>query len=262
MEIKLTVHFIGAGPGDPELITLKGKKLLEQCSICFFAGSIIPEEILSHCGPSTKKINTAPLSLSQIIEKIEKFHNEGHEIARLHSGDLSIWSAVNEQIRELIKLKIPFSMTPGVTSFSAAASSLKQELTKPQIAQSIVLTRTEGRASKMPENETLENFAKTGAILAIHLSIHDIAKVVKKVKPFYNGSCPVKVVWKASWPEEQIIHSDLSNIEKAIPEYMDRTALILIGPHLDTANFTASKLYDETYDRRFREIDATGRNHK
>ena len=144
MEIKLTVHFIGAGPGDPELITLKGKKLLEKCSICFFAGSIIPEEILSHCGPSTKKINTAPLSLSQIIKKIEKFHNEGHEIARLHSGDLSIWSAVNEQIRELIKLKIPFSMTPGVTSFSAAASSLKQELTKPQIAQSIVLTRTEG----------------------------------------------------------------------------------------------------------------------
>ena len=169
---------------------------------------------------------------------------------------------MNEQIRELIKLEIPFSMTPGVTSFSAAASSLKQELTKPQIAQSIVLTRTEGRASKMPENETLEIFAKSGAILAIHLSIHDIAKVVKKVKPFYNGSCPVKVVWKASWPEEQIIHSDLSNIEKAIPEYMDRTALILIGPHLDTANFTASKLYDETYDRRFREIDATGRNHK
>ena len=262
MEFNLTVHFIGAGPGDPELITLKGKKLIEKCSVCFFAGSIIPKEILSHCKQSTKKINTAPLSLAEIIGRIEKFHNEGHEITRLHSGDLSIWSAVNEQIRELNKLKIPFTMTPGVTSFSAAASSLKQELTKPQIAQSIILTRTEGRASKMPENENLENFAKSGAILAIHLSIHNIAKVVEKVKPFYNGSCPVKVVWRASWPDEEVIHSDLNNIAKEMPEYIDRTALILIGPHLDTDNFTASKLYDETYDRRFRESNVTGRNHK
>ena len=211
---------------------------------------------------STKKINTAPLSLAEIIGKIEKFHNEGHEITRLHSGDLSIWSAVNEQIRELNKLKIPFTMTPGVTSFSAAASSLKQELTKPRIAQSIILTRTEGRASMMPENENLENFAKSGAILAIHLSIHNIAKVVEKVKPFYSGSCPVKVVWRASWPDEEVIHSDLNNIEKEMPEYIDRTALILIGPHLDTDNFTASKLYDETYNRRFRESNVTGRNHK
>ena len=262
MEINLTVHFIGAGPVDPELITLKGKKLLEKCSVCFFAGSIIPKEILSHCNQTAEKINTAPLSLIEIIEKIEKFHNEGHEIARLHSGDLSIWSAVNEQIRELNKLKIPFTMTPGVTSFSAAASSLTQELTKPELAQSIILTRTEGRASMMPENETLENFAKSGAVLAIHLSIHNIAKVVEKVKPFYSGSCPVKVVWKASWSDEQVIHSNSNNIENEMPQYIDRTALILIGPHLDTDKFTASKLYDETYDRRFRENNASGRNHK
>ena len=178
----MTVHFIGAGPGDPDLITVKGKKILRKCTVCFYAGSIIPKELLKHCSEDTIKINTAPMSLSEIINKIEYYFNEGHEIARLHSGDLSVWSAVNEQIKFLKKINIPFTLTPGVTSVSAASASLKQELTVPGLNQTVILTRTQGRASNMPEKESLENFAKSEAVLAIHLSIQNIETVVEKLK--------------------------------------------------------------------------------
>jgi precorrin-4/cobalt-precorrin-4 C11-methyltransferase len=251
----MTVNFIGAGPGDPDLITVKGKKILSSCQICFYAGSIIPEELLQNCSKGTLRINTAPMSLTEIIEKIKFYHAEGHEIARLHSGDLSVWSAVNEQIRELKKANIPFSLTPGVTSLAAAAASLKQELTIPGLNQSIILTRTEGRASKMPETETLENFAQSKALLAIHLSIHNLAHVVEKLTPHYGENCPVKVVWKASWPDELVIHSDLKNILSELPKKITRTALILVGKNLDSDKYEQSKLYDETYDRRFRRME-------
>jgi len=251
----LTVHFIGAGPGDPDLITVKGKNILGQCTICFYAGSIIPKELLKNCSKGTIKINTAPMSLAEIIDKIKYYHDKGHEIARLHSGDLSVWSAVNEQIRFLRRINIPFSLTPGVSSLSAASASLKQELTIPGLSQSVILTRTQGRASQMPQKETLENFAKSEAVLAIHLSIQNLENVVKELKPYYGNDCPVKIIWKASWPDEEIIHSNLGNVVNNLPIHIDRTALILVGKHLDSDNFDASKLYDENYDRRFRNLE-------
>ena len=251
----MTVHFIGAGPGDPDLITVKGKKILKKCTVCFYAGSIIPKKLLKHCSEDTIKINTAPMSLSEIINKIEYYFNEGHEIARLHSGDLSVWSAVNEQIKFLKKINIPFTLTPGVTSVSAASASLKQELTVPGLNQTVILTRTQGRASNMPEKESLENFAKSEAVLAIHLSIQNIETVVEKLKPFYGADCPVKVIWQASWPDEEIIHSSIGGVVNDLPSYIERTALILVGKYLDTETFENSKLYDEAYERRFRTVD-------
>ena len=195
------------------------------------------------------------MSLSEIIGKIEHYYNEGHEIARLHSGDLSVWSAVNEQIKFLKKINIPFTLTPGVTSVSAASASLKQELTVPGMNQTVIFTRTQGRASNMPEKETLENFAKSEAVLAIHLSIQNIETVVKKLAPFYGENCPVKVIWQVSWPDEEIIHSSLGSIVNDLPGYMKRTALILVGKYLDTETFENSKLYDEEYERRFRTVN-------
>src|SRR5262249_7741017 len=164
----MTVHFIGAGPGAPDLITVRGRDLIAACPVCLYAGSLVPAEILSHCPQGARIVNTAPLSLDQIIAEIEAAHAQGKNVARLHSGALSIWSAMGEQLRRLRKLGIPFTVTPGVPSFAAAAAALEAELTLPGLSQSVVLTRTSGRASAMPEHETLSAFAATGALLAIH----------------------------------------------------------------------------------------------
>ena len=169
---EMTVHFIGAGPGAPDLLTLRGRDLIASCPVCLYAGSLVPKEILAHCPPGARIVNTAPLSLDEIIDEIAAAHAEGKDVARLHSGDLSVWSAMGEQLRRLRELGIPFTVTPGVPSFAAAAAALEAELTLPGLAQSVVLTRTSGRASAMPEGETLAAFAATGAVLAIHLSVH------------------------------------------------------------------------------------------
>ncbi|MEL7091199.1 MAG: SAM-dependent methyltransferase, partial [Pseudomonadota bacterium] len=167
----MTVHFIGAGPGAPDLLTLRGRDLIASCPVCLYAGSLVPEAILSHCPDGARIINTAPMDLDQIMAEIAAAHAKGQDIARLHSGDLSVWSAMGEQLRRLRSSDIPFTVTPGVPSFAAAAAALGTELTLPGIAQSVILTRTPGRASAMPSGETLTNFAATGATLAIHLSI-------------------------------------------------------------------------------------------
>ena len=190
----MTVHFIGAGPGAADLITLRGRNLIAASPICLYAGSIIPEALLAHCPAGARIVNTAPLSLDEIEAEFFRAHEAGEDIARLHSGDLSVWSAMGEQLRRLDRLGIPWTITPGVPSFAAAAAALGRELTVPIVAQSLVLTRVSGRASPMPSKETLANFGATGATLAIHLAIHAIAEVVRELTPLYGAECPVAVV--------------------------------------------------------------------
>jgi len=179
-------------------------------------------------------------------------------VARLHSGDLSVWSAMGEQLRRLRAAGIPYTVTPGVPSFAAAAAALGAELTLPGIAQSVVLTRTPGRASPMPEGESLARFAATGATLAIHLSIHKLAQVTAELIPAYGADCPVAVVYRASWPDERIVRATLSTIEAALGEGVERTALILVGPALAAEGFVESRLYAADYDRRFRPTTGSG----
>ncbi|WP_428512662.1 precorrin-4 C(11)-methyltransferase [Roseovarius sp.] len=248
----MTVHFIGAGPGAPDLLTLRGRDIIASCPVCLYAGSLVPEAVLSHCPDGARIINTAPLDLDQIIAEIQTAHQDGHDIARLHSGDLSVWSAMGEQMRRLRALDIPVSVTPGVPAFAAAAAALGAELTLPGIAQSVVLTRTPGRASSMPTGETLTNFAATGATLAIHLSIQNLDTVTADLTPAYGADCPVAVVYRASWPDEQIIRGTLGDIAARLGENITRTALILVGPALAGEGFDESCLYAADYDRRYR----------
>ncbi len=249
----MTVHFIGAGPGAADLLTLRGRDLIAAAPVCLYAGSLVPPGVLAHCPPSARIIDTAPLSLDDIVAHIVAAHESGQDVARLHSGDLSIWSAMGEQIRRLEALDIPYTVTPGVPSFAAAAAALRRELTLPEVAQSLVLTRTSGRASAMPETETLANFAQSRATLAIHLSIHALARVVAELTPFYGADCPVAIVFRASWPDERILRGTLGTIQtQAAEQPMERTALIFVGPSLAAEDFRESALYDAGYDRRFR----------
>ncbi|KAF2990977.1 precorrin-4 C(11)-methyltransferase [Methylocystis sp. MJC1] len=249
----MTVHFIGAGPGAADLLTLRGRDLIARCPVCLYAGSLVPAGVLAHCPAGARIVDTAPLSLDDIIAEMKAAHDAGRDVARLHSGDLSIWSAVGEQTRRLRALGIPYTMTPGVPAFAAAASALGRELTLPEVAQSVVLTRTSGRASAMPEREKLATFAQSGATLAIHLSIHVLGRVVEELTPFYGADCPVALVYRASWPDETIIKGALADIEARVAEApIERTALILVGPALAAEEFRESALYDAGYDRRFR----------
>jgi precorrin-4/cobalt-precorrin-4 C11-methyltransferase len=215
---------------------------------------LVPEEILSHCPPGARIVNTAPLSLDEIIGEIAAAHAAGHDIARLHSGDLSVWSAMGEQLRRLRQLGIPFTVTPGVPSFAAAAAALEAELTLPGLAQSVVLTRTSGRASAMPEGETLAAFAATGAVLAIHLSVQLLDKVVAELTPHYGADCPVAVVWRASWPDERIVRATLGTLQSSLGVELERTAIILVGRTLAAEDFEESRLYAADYDRRYRPV--------
>ena len=250
----MTVHFIGAGPGAADLITLRGMRLISASPICLYAGSIVPKELLAYCPTDARIVDTAALSLDEIEAEYVAAHQAGKDVARLHSGDLSVWSAVAEQIRRLEKRGIDYTMTPGVPSFAAAAAALKRELTIPEVAQSLVLTRVSGRASKMPPGETLAAFGATGATLAIHLAIHTLAKIVAELSPFYGPACPVAIVVRASWPDERIIRGTLADIEdKLAAEPAERTALILVGPGLGAEDFRESALYSADYVRRFRQ---------
>jgi precorrin-4/cobalt-precorrin-4 C11-methyltransferase len=249
----MTVHFIGAGPGAPDLITLRGRDLLARCPVCLFAGSLVPRDLLAHCPPGARIIDTAPMTLDTIVAEFARAEAAGEDVARLHSGDLSVWSAMGEQIRELDRLGIRYTVTPGVPSFAAAAAALGRELTLPEVAQSLVLTRTSGRASAMPAREKLASFAATGATLAVHLSIHVLARVVAEVTPHYGADCPVAIVYRASWPDERILRGTLATIlAEAALANLERTAIILIGPALGHDDFRTSALYDAEYHRRFR----------
>jgi precorrin-4/cobalt-precorrin-4 C11-methyltransferase len=249
----MTVHFIGAGPGAADLITVRGRELISASPVCLYAGSLVPKELLAYCPLGARIVDTAPLSLDWIAAEFEAAHAAGKDVARLHSGDLSIWSAAGEQIRRLRALGIPYTMTPGVPSFAAAAAALGQELTLPEVAQSLVLTRTSGRASAMPSTETLATFAASMTTLAIHLSIQSVDRVAAELIPFYGADCPAVVVAKASWPDQQIVRGTLETIAGAVAEAgIDRTALILVGPALGVPEFRESALYSVDYRRRYR----------
>ena len=253
----MTVHFIGAGPGAADLITVRGRNLLAACPVCLYAGSIVPAEMLAWCSPQTRLVDTAPLSLDDIEAEYVAAAAAGQDVARLHSGDLSMWSAVAEQMRRLDALAIPYTLTPGVPAFAAAAAALGRELTLPATAQSLVLTRISGRASAMPQGETLAGFGATGATLAIHLAIHGLDRVVEELTPAYGADCPVAIVFHASWPDEKIIRGTLDTIAEAFAaDPMERTAIIFVGRTLSAADFRDSALYDPDYQRRFRGRDS------
>ena len=249
----MTVHFIGAGPGAPDLITVRGRDLLARCPVCLYAGSIIPPQLLAHCAPGARIVDTAPMTLDEIEAEFVTAHGEGHDVARLHSGDLSIYSALAEQLRRLERHAIPYTLTPGVPAFAAAAAALGCELTVPELAQSVVLTRMGGRASRMPETERLGAFAQTHATLAIHLAISSLDKIVQELTPCYGADCPVAVVVRASCPDEQILRGTLGDIEAKLAQTsIERTAIVLVGRALAAKEFRDSALYDPNYRRRFR----------
>jgi precorrin-4/cobalt-precorrin-4 C11-methyltransferase len=249
----MTVHFIGAGPGAADLITVRGRDLVARCPVCLYAGSIVPPELIALAPPGARVVDTAAMNLDEIEAEFVRAHAAGEDIARLHSGDLSIYSALAEQLRRLARHGIPYTLTPGVPAFAAAAAALGTELTVPEVAQSVVLTRMPGRASAMPARETLAAFAATGATLAIHLAIPVIEKIVAELTPFYGADCPAAVVVRASWPQEIVLRGTLSDIaSKVAVAQAERTALVLVGRALAAEAFRDSALYDPGYQRRFR----------
>jgi precorrin-4/cobalt-precorrin-4 C11-methyltransferase len=249
----MTVHFIGAGPGAPDLITVRGRDLIARCPVCLYAGSIVPRELLAYCPEGARIVDTAPMALEEIEAEFVAAHAKGQDVARLQSGDLSVFSALAEQLRRLEARGIPYTLTPGVPAFAAAAAALGRELTVPEVAQSVVLTRVAGRASRMPEGERLAAFAATGATLAIHLAIHALGKVVEELTPFYGADCPAAVVADASRPNERIVKGTLGDIAaKVAADPIERTALILVGRALAAEGFRDSALYNVDYRRRFR----------
>ncbi len=240
----MTVHFIGAGPGAADLITVRGLRLIERCPVCLYAGSLVPVEIVAAAPAGARVIDTAPLHLDEIVGEMIRAHEAGHDVARVHSGDTSLYGAIAEQMRRLTDLAIPYDVTPGVPAFAAAAAALGAELTLPGISQTVVLTRTAVRASAMPPGESLATFARSGATLAIHLSINNLARVVRDLVPYYGPDCPIVVAHRVSWPDQRILRGTLATIRAEVKAAgITRTALILVGRVLGDAAFADSRLY-------------------
>ena len=239
----MTVHFIGAGPGAPDLITLRGLRLIERCPVCLYAGSLVPKEVVAAAPSGARIIDTAPLTLDRIIAEIAAAHARGLDVARVHSGDPSLWGAIAEQMRRLDRLAIPYDVTPGVPAFAAAAAALRRELTLPEVAQTVILTRTATRSSPMPAGESLDRLAATGATLAIHLSIANLARVVRSLVPHYGADCPAAVAYRIGWPDEQLIRGTLAGLREEVKRAgITRTALILVGRAL-AGDGADSRLY-------------------
>jgi precorrin-4/cobalt-precorrin-4 C11-methyltransferase len=238
----MTVYFIGAGPGDPELITVKGQRIIRTCPVILYAGSLVPEAVLSgHCAESV--VNTADLHLDEIIALLEAAHLKGQDIARVHSGDPSLYGAIGEQIRRLNILSIPYEIVPGVTAAAASAASLGCEFTLPGISQTVILTRFATKTS-MPEGEQLADLARHRATMAIHLGVRHIERIVVDLIPHYGAQCPVAVIFRASWPDEETVLGTLADIAgKVLEKGIERTALIVVGYVLNAEGFTDSSLY-------------------
>ena len=248
----MKVYFIGAGPGDPELITVKGKRIIESSGYCIYAGSLVNKDILNYCSDSTKIYDSASMALDEIIKVMEEANDKNVDVARVHTGDPSIYGAIQEQMSELDKREIDYEVVPGVSSFLAAASALKQELTLPGVSQTIIITRIEGR-TPVPETEKLEVLSKTKATLCIFLSVKEIKRVAEILKPAYGNDCPVAIVYKASWSDEKIINTDLDNVvEATIQNDIKKTAMIIVGEVL-SRNFEYSKLYDKHFKHSYRD---------
>ena len=247
------VHFIGAGPGDPDLITVKGRRLIEKAPVVLYAGSLVPRGIVDLARKDARVIDTAPLHLDEIVAEMELAHSRGEDVARVHSGDPSIYGAIGEQMRRLDALGIAYDVIPGVPAFAAAAALLKTELTLPGISQSIILTRVQGSSSPMPPREDLATLGRAGATLALHLSVKSIAKVVTELTPHYGADCPVVVVYRASWPDEAVIRGQLDDIARKLDGTdIARTALIFVGRVFGTAQFNDSQLYNATHQHLYR----------
>lgn len=244
----MTVYFIGAGPGAPDLITLRGARLVERCQTCLYAGSLVPAEIIAAAPKGAHIVDTAPLNLDQIMAEIIAANQRGEDVARVHSGDPSIYGAIAEQMRRLDELDIAFETVPGVPAFAAAAASLNMELTLPGISQTIILTRTAGKASPMPQGEQLEILGRAGATLAIHLSIRNLAYVQKALTPFYGENCPVVIAYRATWPDEKYIFTTLGEMRKKVrAQKITRTALVFVGPVFGAGKFADSALYKQGF---------------
>ncbi len=240
----MTVHFIGAGPGDPDLITVKGRKLIERCPVLLYAGSLVPEAVIADAPRDALVVDTAPLTLDEILAHIEAAHAKGQDVARVHSGDPSIYGAIAEQMRRLDALGIPYEVVPGVPAFAAAAALLKTELTLPEVSQTIILTRTAGKASPMPPGEDLATLGRSRATLAIHLSVRNLGLVVRELAPHYGGDCPVVVVYRVGWPDAVVHRGTLDTIRAVVKAAkITRTALIFVGRVFGESGFTDSRLY-------------------
>lgn len=240
----MTVHFIGAGPGAPDLITVRGLNLIRRCPVCLYAGSLVPREVVAEAPAGARVIDTAPLHLDEIVAEMQAAHASGQDVARVHSGDPSIYGATGEQMRRLDALGIAYDVTPGVPAFAAAAAALKCELTLPDVSQTVVLTRTSTRSSAMPNREDLATLGASGSTLAIHLSVTNLAKVVRELTPLYGPDCPVVVAFRVGWPDEMFIRGTLADIRDHVKAAgLTRTALILVGPVLEPKEFTDSRLY-------------------
>lgn len=246
----MTVYFIGAGPGAADLLTIRADKLIRSCPVCLYAGSIVPQEVLANVPADAEVINTARMPLDEITAILQRAHDEGKDVARLQSGDPSVYSALAEQARRLVELGIDYEIVPGVPSFAAAAASLGHELTVPTVGQTVILTRISGRASAMPEGEDLATLGQSQATLCIHLAAHDIDRVVSELVPNYGSDCPVAVVAFASRPEEQILRGTLSDIAEQVKEAgISRTAMIIVGKVLGASGFPDSFLYSDDRPR-------------
>jgi precorrin-4/cobalt-precorrin-4 C11-methyltransferase len=244
----MTVYFIGAGPGAPDLITVRGLRLIERCKVCLYAGSLVPEAIVQAAPEGALVMDTAPMALGAIIDEMAKAHAAGEDVARVHSGDPAIYGAVAEQMRRLDALGIPYDVVPGVPAFAGAAAKLKTELTLPEIAQTVIITRTGMKASAMPEGEQLEVLGRSGATLAIHLSIRNLVYVREALEPYYGADCPVVIAYRATWPDELYIRTTLAKMKEDVREAkITRTALIFVGKVFGDVQFRDSDLYNADY---------------
>ena len=250
----MTIHFIGAGPGAADLITVRGRDLIRRCRVVIYAGSLVPRAIIEEAPRDAKVIDSSALTLDEIIDEMEAANREGKDVARVHSGDPSLYGAMAEQMRALDALGIDYDVTPGVPAYAAAAAALKRELTLPGVSQTVILTRTAVRASSMPEGEELKELARSGATLAVHLSINNLANVVADLIPDYGEDCACIVAYRVSWPDEKIIAATLATIRERVKgEAITRTALILVGPALSATDFAASRLYDPAHSHILRQ---------
>ncbi|NED95541.1 precorrin-4 C(11)-methyltransferase [Phytoactinopolyspora alkaliphila] len=246
----MTVYFIGAGPGAADLITVRGRDLLASCRVCLYPGSLTPVELLEHCPDGARLVDTADLTLDQIIDEQVAAHARGDDVARLTSGDPSVYSVMAEQMRRLDAAGVPYDVVPGVPAFAAAAAVLKRELTVPTVGQSVVLTRAQARSTSMPAGEKLANFAATGTTLALHLAVNRIEQVVEELLPHYGPHCPVAVVAQASQPSEHVVRTTLAEVvDQVRAAGITRAAVIFVGPVLAAEGFPDSFLYSSDRDR-------------
>lgn len=248
----MRVYIIGAGPGAPDLITLRGAQLIERCPVVLYTGSLVPREVIARAGPDAEVLDSAGMTLDEIMAVFERAHRDDHDVARVHTGDPALFGSTAEQMRRMEAAGIDYEIVPGVSSFTAAAAAIGRELTLPELSQTVIATRCEGR-TPMPETEKLADLARHRATMALFLSITLIKKVVRELTPAYGEHCPVVVVHRASCPDQRIVRGTLADIaERVRAEKITSQSIILVGRALDATDFADSRLYDPSFSHRFR----------